>query len=39
MVGARLLFRMPVRQLRILFAVVIVILAIEMIYHGVAGEL
>ncbi len=39
MVGARLLFRMPVRQLRLLFAVVIVILAIEMIYHGLAGEL
>ena len=39
MVGARLLFRMPVRQLRILFAVVIVALALEMIYHGVAGEL
>jgi len=39
MVGARLLFRMPVRQLRILFAVVIVVLALEMIYHGLAGEL
>jgi uncharacterized membrane protein YfcA len=39
MVGARLLFRMPVRQLRILFAVVIVALALEMIYHGIAGEL
>ena len=39
MVGARLLFRMPTRQLRILFALVIVVLAIEMIYHGVAGEL
>ncbi len=39
MVGARLLFRMPVRQLRLLFAIVIVILAIEMIYHGIAGEL
>jgi len=39
MVGARLLFRMPVRQLRILFAVVIVVLALEMIYHGIVGEL
>jgi uncharacterized protein len=39
MVGARLLFRMPTRQLRILFALVIVVLALEMIYHGLAGEL
>jgi uncharacterized membrane protein YfcA len=39
MVGARLLFRMPTRQLRILFAAVIVVLALEMIYHGIAGEL
>jgi uncharacterized membrane protein YfcA len=39
MVGARLLFRMPVRQLRLLFVAVIVVLAIEMIYHGIAGEL
>jgi hypothetical protein len=39
MVGARLLFRMPTRQLRLLFAIVIVALAIEMIYHGIAGEL
>ncbi len=39
MVGARLLFRMPTRQLRLLFAVVIVALALEMIYHGLAGEM
>jgi len=39
MVGARLLFRIPTRQLRILFALVIVVLALEMIYHGIAGEL
>ena len=39
MVGARLLFRLPVRQLRILFALVIVVLALEMIWHGIAGEL
>jgi uncharacterized membrane protein YfcA len=39
MVGARLLFRMPVRQLRLLFVAVIVVLAVEMIYHGIAGEL
>jgi uncharacterized membrane protein YfcA len=38
LVGARLLFRMPTRQLRFLFAVVIVVLALEMIYHGLAGE-
>jgi uncharacterized membrane protein YfcA len=38
LVGARLLFRMPTRQLRFLFAVVIVVLALEMIYHGIAGE-
>ncbi len=39
MVGARLLFRMPTRQLRILFALVIVALALEMIYHGLAGKM
>jgi len=39
MVGARLLFRTPTRQLRILFAVVIVALALEMIYHGLAGRM
>ncbi len=39
MVGARLLFRLPTRQLRILFALVIVALALEMIYHGLAGKM
>jgi uncharacterized membrane protein YfcA len=39
MVGARLLFRLPTRQLRMLFAVVIVALALEMIYHGFAGRM
>ncbi len=39
MVGARLLFRMPVRQLRILFAAVIVVLALEMIWHGLSGAM
>jgi uncharacterized membrane protein YfcA len=39
MTGARLLFRMPTRQLRILFAVVIVALALEMVYHGLAGKM
>ena len=35
--GARLLARAPVRQLRLLFAVVITILAIEMIYSSLTG--
>jgi hypothetical protein len=39
MVGARLLFRIPTRRLRLLFAVVIVALALEMIYHGLAGKM
>ena len=38
MVGARLLFRAPTAKLRILFAVVIVALAVEMIYSGLAGR-
>jgi uncharacterized membrane protein YfcA len=37
MVGARLLFRAPTAKLRVLFAVVIVVLAVEMIYHGIVG--
>jgi uncharacterized membrane protein YfcA len=39
LVGARLLFRARTASLRILFAVVIVVLAIEMIYHGVTGRM
>ncbi len=39
MVGARLLFRTPTRQLRLLFAVVIVALGLEMIWHGLAGRM
>jgi uncharacterized protein len=38
MVGARLLFRAQTAKLRILFAVVIVALAVEMIYSGLAGR-
>jgi len=39
MVGARLLFRTPTQRLRRLFAVVVALLAIEMIYHGFAGKI
>jgi uncharacterized protein len=38
MVGARLLFRARTAKLRMLFAVVIVVLAVEMIYSGLAGR-
>lgn len=39
LVGARLLTKAPVRQLRLLFAAVIVVLAIEMIYNSLRGKL
>jgi uncharacterized protein len=39
LLGARLLSGTPVRMLRILFAVVVGVLAIEMIYGGVTGRL
>ena len=39
MVGARLLFRTPTQRLRLLFAVVIAVLAIEMIYSGLMGKI
>ncbi|HXY21006.1 MAG TPA: sulfite exporter TauE/SafE family protein [Gemmatimonadales bacterium] len=37
MVGARLLFGTPTRRLRLLFAAVIVVIGLEMIYHGAFG--
>jgi uncharacterized membrane protein YfcA len=37
--GARLLVLANVRLLRVVFSVVIVILAVQMIYHGVVGDL
>jgi uncharacterized protein len=39
MVGARLLFATPAARLRLLFAVVVAAIAIEMIYHGLAGSI
>jgi len=39
LLGARLLSATPVKTLRILFAVVVGLLAIEMIYGGVTGRL
>jgi len=39
LLGARLLSRAPVRALRILFTVVVSVMAVEMIYQGVAGRL
>lgn len=39
MIGARVLVHAPVRTLRVVFAWVIVILGIEMIYNSVAGKL
>jgi hypothetical protein len=38
MVGARLLFGARTARLRLLFAVVIVVIALEMIYHGAFGR-
>ena len=38
-VGSKLLVRVRVRPLRILFSIVITILAIEMIYNGYTGRL
>ncbi len=37
MVGARLLFGTPTRRLRLLFAVVVVAIGLQMIYHGAVG--
>jgi len=39
MVGARLLFATPAARLRLLFAVVVAGIALEMIYHGLAGSI
>lgn len=39
LVGARLLAKSPTRQLRLLFAVVIGVLAAEMIYNSLAGKI
>jgi uncharacterized membrane protein YfcA len=37
MVGARMLFGTPTRRLRLLFAVVVAVIGLQMAYHGVAG--
>ncbi|MCC6341435.1 MAG: sulfite exporter TauE/SafE family protein [Bryobacterales bacterium] len=39
LIGARLLTRMPARKLRLLFAGVIAVLAVEMIYNSVTGRI
>ena len=39
LLGARLLVRSHARLLRIIFSAVIVVLAIQMIYHGLTGRL
>src|SRR5919109_243666 len=39
LLGARLLVRAQTRLLRIIFSAVVVVLAIQMIYHGVTGRL
>jgi uncharacterized membrane protein YfcA len=39
LLGARLLVRAQTQLLRIIFSAVIVVLAIQMIYHGVTGRL
>ncbi len=39
MVGARLLFKVRTARLRMLFAAVIVVIALQMIYHGAFGRL
>jgi uncharacterized membrane protein YfcA len=37
LIGARLLFGAPTARLRLLFSVVVAAIALEMIYHGLAG--
>jgi uncharacterized membrane protein YfcA len=39
LLGARLLARAPVRSLRMLFTIVVAVMAVEMIYQGAAGRL
>lgn len=39
LVGARLLFRARTARLRLLFGVVVVVVGLEMIYHGLAGAM
>jgi uncharacterized membrane protein YfcA len=39
MLGAKLLVLANVRALRVVFGIVILALAIQMIYHGIAGDL
>ncbi|MEX2299739.1 MAG: sulfite exporter TauE/SafE family protein [Bryobacterales bacterium] len=39
LLGARLLAKAPTRQLRLLFAVVIAVLAVEMIYNSLTGRI
>jgi uncharacterized membrane protein YfcA len=39
MVGARLLTRLPVRHLRRLFAVIVAVVAVQMIVEGIRGKL
>jgi uncharacterized membrane protein YfcA len=39
LLGARVLTRAPTRPLRIVFGVVIVVLALEMIVNGLSGRL
>jgi len=39
LVGARVLAQAGTKWLRIVFAVVIGVMAVEMIYHGVTGRL
>lgn len=39
LIGARLLPRAPVRSLRLLFTIVLVILAVEMFYNAVTGKI
>ena len=38
LLGARVLLKVPTRTLRWVFAVVIVVLGMQMIYHGVTGK-
>jgi hypothetical protein len=39
LLGARLLAKAPTRQLRLLFAIVIAVLAVEMIYSSLTGRI
>src|SRR5205085_2915070 len=39
LIGSQVLMKAPVKPLRILFAIVVTVLALQMIYQGISGKL